>query len=60
MRFIFNFILFGLLFYVIWWNFPEQFKVLQSWAAAAVDMIIQVFHSIMQKFDVSNTPAAPK
>ena len=32
MRFIFNFIFFGILFYVIWLMFPDAFKTLVSWA----------------------------
>jgi hypothetical protein len=46
MRFVFNFIFFGLLFYLIWQYFPDAFKTMQEWAGEIVnfchDLIVQL------------------
>lgn len=43
MRFIFNFIFFGILFYLIWLVFPDAFKTLVSWA----DQIVAYFKELI-------------
>jgi len=42
LRFLFNFILFGLLFYVIWKFFPEAFTQLVSWVEALYNILISL------------------
>lgn len=59
MRFILNFIFFGILFYLLWLYFPEQFETLKSWAGSAVDLIKHLYHSLMDKLQVSGAPGAP-
>lgn len=39
MRFIWNFIFFGILFYLIWWLFPDAFMTLVSWANHVVNFL---------------------
>lgn len=43
MRFIFNFIFFGILFYLIWLVFPDAFKTLVTWA----DQIVAYFKEVI-------------
>lgn len=43
MRFIFNFIFFGILFYLIWMFFPDAFLRLVSWA----DQIVAFFKDLI-------------
>ncbi len=38
-RFVGNFILFGLLFFIIWKFFPDAFNTLVHWASQTVDFI---------------------
>ncbi len=59
MRFILNFIFFGILFYLLWVYFPDQFEILKSWAASAVDLIKQLYHTLMDKLHVSGTTPMP-
>ncbi len=59
MRFILNFIFFGILFYLLWEYFPEQFAILKSWAASAVDLIKQLYHQLMDKLHVAGNPPPP-
>lgn len=47
LKFIFNFIFFGILFYVIWQFFPDAFNTLVSWAGHVVDFIVAVVQSIV-------------
>lgn len=60
MKFIFNFIFFGILFYIIAVNFPEAFRTLVSWADAIVTFIRETFHVIVEKIGTSGqTPLLP-
>ncbi|MBA2726723.1 MAG: hypothetical protein H0U49_00925 [Parachlamydiaceae bacterium] len=59
MRFILNFIFFGILFYLLWDNFPEQFEILKSWAASAVDLIKSLYNQLMEKLHVASNPPPP-
>jgi len=49
-RFLFNFILFGALFYLIWHFFPDTFNVLVSWVKAIIDFVQQavlnIYHQV--------------
>lgn len=58
MKFIFNFIFFGLLFYLISIYFPDAFATLQSWALAIVNFAKDGFHYITEKMS-SGGPVAP-
>lgn len=42
-RFLVHFVVFGLLFYAIWFFFPETFKMFVSWAASLFDFIEHLF-----------------
>lgn len=64
LRFIFNFILFGILFYVIYHFFPDAFKLLVSWAEHLYEFLKEVaiklyswLSSMLNK--VPSTPATP-
>ena len=59
MRFILNFIFFGILFYVLWIYFPDVFHTLQGWAASTVEFFKHLFQVIMEKLNsMSATPPA--
>lgn len=51
MRFVFNFIFFGLLFYVIYLFFPEAFRVLVSWADTAVAFLKDLGGQLYEKLE---------
>jgi len=57
MRFILNFIFFGILFYLIWLYFPEAFHTLQSWADAIVHWVKDMFQLLMEKIGTATSPA---
>jgi len=57
MKFIFNFMFFGLLFYVIWLYFPDAFHTLQSVAETVVAFIKEALNTISEKIrSSSNNP----
>lgn len=61
MRFIFNFIFFGILFYLIYLFFPEAFHVLVSWADTIYQFLRDLFVLIYKKVEEvrhSSSPAA--
>jgi hypothetical protein len=49
MRFILNFIFFGVLFYLIWLFFPEAFDKLVSWANQAYEFLRDLFTQASDK-----------
>ena len=57
MKFIFNFIFFGVLFYLISVYFPEPFHTLVSWADSLVSFVKEMFNLLMEK--VGNQPPPP-
>ncbi|MBA3815405.1 MAG: hypothetical protein H0X29_02590 [Parachlamydiaceae bacterium] len=64
MRFIFNFLFFGILFYLIWMFFPDAFLKLVSWADSIVvffrDLIMGLYHKFQPSVPVSPTgPEGP-
>jgi hypothetical protein len=61
MKFIFNFIFFGILFYIIAVNFPEAFKTLVSWADGIVSFFKEAFHVLWEKLGTmsQNLPPPP-
>ena len=48
-RFIFNFILFGALFYLIWHFFPDAFATLVTWVKALVEFVQQFFTDLFNR-----------
>lgn len=57
MRFILGFIFFGILFYAIWYFFPETFSTLASWAGNVFDFIKDFVNEIVDRFH--STPSTP-
>lgn len=49
MRFILNFIFFGILFYIIYLFFPDAFHTLVSWANNAYEYISDFFSGVSKK-----------
>lgn len=59
MRFIVNFIFFGILFYLLWLYFPEAFQTLVSWANHVVTFIKNVALDLWEKYGTGKVPAQP-
>lgn len=61
MKFIFNFIFFGILFFLIATYFPEPFHTLVSWAQTIVDFVKETFSLLMEKISSMShsTPPPP-
>lgn len=49
MRFIFNFIFFGLLFFIIWKFFPDAFNTLVGWVTNLYDYLDHLVRSLVEK-----------
>jgi len=66
MRFIFNFIFFGLLFFVIWHFFPDAFTKLVVWAGDVYDFLSELVQKIVDYVSpllhktATNAPVAPE
>lgn len=56
MRFIFNFIFFGILFYIIWLYFPDAFKTLVDWASNTVAFLKNLVQTAMEKVHETQIP----
>jgi hypothetical protein len=63
MRFIFNFIFFGILFYLIWMLFPDAFLTLVSWANHLVaflkELIINLWGKLQNYLPQSSNVTPP-
>ena len=59
MRFILNFIFFGILFYLIWVYFPDAFTTMVSWADTIVTFIKDVFQLVVDKLGISTPTTTP-
>lgn len=64
LRFIINFILFGLLFYALWLFVPDVFSKLTGWAGALFNYIQELLNQLggrlrTEPAQPSVTPAAP-
>lgn len=61
MRFIWNFIFFGILFYLIWMFFPDAFLTLVSWADHVVAFFRDLIQGLWGKYhtDVMPSPTGP-
>ncbi len=49
MKFVFNFIFYGVIFFLIWRYFPEAFNTLVSWVNGLWDFIVDLVVSIVAK-----------
>lgn len=58
MRFILNFFLFGLLFYLIYLFFPEAFATLLSWANSVYEYLRDLFLNLSGKMRGDRTTNA--
>lgn len=59
LRFIFNFIFFGVLFFIIWQFFPDAFTKLVEWARDIVEFIENLIKMVAEKVNGPH-PAAPE
>lgn len=59
LRFIFNFFLFGLLFYLIYLFFPEAFQTLVSWANHTYEFFKDLFMQISARIQSSRGDHVP-
>ena len=61
MRFIWNFIFFGILFYLIWMFFPDAFLTMVGWANHVVVFFKELLMGLWDKFQhtVPMAPIAP-
>ena len=59
MKLIIGFVFFGLLFYSIWFYYPETFQVMVSWAAKVFDFIRGAIEQLTGKSTTPTTPPAP-
>lgn len=50
MRFILNFIFFGILFYMIYLFFPDAFFTMVAWANKAFEFLRDLFLQLAEKF----------
>lgn len=60
MRFIIGFIFFGLLFYAIWYFFPDAFQTMASWAGNLFNFIKTSSNELYDKFKASKETAPDK
>lgn len=59
MRFILGFIFFGLLFYAIWYFFPETFQTLATWAGNVFGFFKSLFQGLSDKFNTTKEETPP-
>lgn len=50
-KFIFNFFLFGAIFFLIWRFFPQAFDTLFAWASGIYDFIAALWQQLMDRID---------
>lgn len=58
-RFIVNFFLFGILFFLIWHFFPEAFGKLVSWASNVYDFLQSLVMSLVGKIQQAKPSEEP-
>lgn len=56
MKFILNFIFFGILFYIIWLYFPDAFKTLVDWASNTVAFFKGLIQTALEKVNETHIP----
>jgi hypothetical protein len=57
MRFILNFIIFGIIFYLIWMFFPEAFQKLVTWTGDVVTFVKNFVLEMWQRY--GHNPSSP-
>jgi hypothetical protein len=50
LRFILNFLIFGILFYLIYISFPETFYTLVSWADKFTQFVKEIYTHLAERF----------
>lgn len=61
LRFILNFIIFGIIFYLIWRFQPHWIEVMRSWADSAYDIVVNLIQLGIDKVkELSSSGAASK
>lgn len=60
LRFILNFVLFGLLFYLIYLFFPEAFTTLVSWVNKTYEFLRDIFTSLSARINEWRGKPAPE
>lgn len=62
MRFIFNFIFFGILFYLIWLAFPDAFRTMVGWADQIVAYFREIIMDLWSRYgqNPTNRPSNPQ
>jgi len=56
-RFVFNFIFFGVLFYAIYIFFPDAFSTLTGWAGAIYDFVVSIMAALVKYISELTKPA---
>lgn len=51
MRFLFNFVLFGLIYFAIYYYFPDAFHTLVEWVAKIFDFLKDVITALVEKLN---------
>jgi hypothetical protein len=59
-RFLFNFVFFGLLFYVIWKFYPEAFTQLVTWAETLYQFLVTFGEKLWHMINEATKPDATK
>lgn len=59
LRFILNFIIFGIIFYLIWRFQPSWIDIMRSWADSAYDIILNLFQLGIDKVKEISSGGAP-
>ncbi len=57
-RFLFNFFLFGLLFYMIWLFFPDAFATLVGWVSKVFEYLRELFNQVSGQMQKNTNPEA--
>lgn len=60
MRFIFNFVFFGLLFFIIWKFFPDAFNTLVGWVTSLYDYLDHLVRSLTESVNRATDRTPPK
>ena len=55
MKFIFNFILYGIIFYALWLFFPDAFHTLVSWADKTFALIKDLTSQVMERWNLGGS-----
>lgn len=59
LRFMFNFIFFGVLFYIIWIFFPDAFNTLVVWAGKVYDFFVDIGETVLDGINRLTKPEVP-